>query len=102
MFQGYRCHLLSVDLKRVKRYNMFSCKGRILMDIIKVFGTNLKKYRKEKGISQERLAELCGLHRTYISDLECCARNVSLKNVQKIADALEINSYKLLIDERMI
>ena len=68
------------------------------MDIIKVFGTNLRKYRIEKGLSQEKFADLCGLHRTYISDIECFQRNVSLQNVQKIADALEIESYKLFIN----
>ena len=70
------------------------------MDIIKVFGTNLRKYRNEKGYSQEKFAELCGLHRTYISDIECFQRNISLENVQKIANALEIESYKLLIEEK--
>lgn len=71
------------------------------MDIIRVFGTNLKKYRTKKGLSQEKFAELCGLHRTYISDIECFQRNVSLENVQKIANALEIESYKLLIEEKI-
>lgn len=70
------------------------------MDIIRVFGTNLKKYRTEQGLSQEKFAELCGLHRTYISDIECFTRNVSLENVQKIAEALGIESYKMLITER--
>lgn len=69
------------------------------MDIVKVFGTNLRRYRKEKGLSQEKFAELCGLHRTYISDIECFQRNISLENIQKIANALEIESYKLLIKE---
>ena len=68
------------------------------MDVIKVFGTNLKKYRTEQGLSQEKFADECGLHRTYISDIECFTRNVSLENVQKIADALHIESYKLLIE----
>jgi len=68
------------------------------LDIKKVFGTNLRKYRVEKGFSQEKFAEICGLHRTYISDIECFQRNVSLENIQKIADALEIESYRLLID----
>jgi len=68
------------------------------LDIIKVFGTNLRKYRVEKGLSQEKFAEICSLHRTYISDIECFQRNVSLENVQKIADALEIESYKLLLE----
>lgn len=67
------------------------------MDIKNVFGVNVRKYRQEKGISQEALAKLCGLHRTYIGDIECKKRNVSLENVQKIADALEVESYKLLV-----
>lgn len=69
------------------------------MDILKVFGTNLKRYRREEGLSQERFAELCGLHRTYISGIECCQRNVSLENVQKIADALGIEAYRLLMEK---
>ena len=69
------------------------------MDIIKVFGANLRKYRTKNGLSQEQFAEICGLHRTYISDIECFQRNVSLENVQRIADALGIESYKLLQEE---
>ena len=69
------------------------------MDIIKVFGAILRKYRTKKGLSQEQFAEICGLHRTYISDIECFQRNVSLENVQRIADALGIESYKLLQEE---
>ena len=68
------------------------------MDILKVFGTNLRKYREEKKISQEKFAELCGLHRTYISDIECFRRSISLDNIQKIADALEIETYKLFVE----
>ena len=68
------------------------------MDIVKVFGTNVKKYRLEKGLSQEKFAEICDLHRTYISDIECFRRSISLENIQKIADALEIETYKLFID----
>ena len=67
------------------------------MDIIKTFGINLRRYRIERGYSQEKFAELCGLHRTYISDIECFQRNVSLESVQKIADALKIETYKLFI-----
>ena len=69
------------------------------MDIVKILGTNLRKYRLEKGISQEKFADLCGLHRTYISDIECFQRNVSIENVQRIAEALEIEAYKLLMDD---
>jgi len=43
------------------------------------------------GISQEELAFLCGLHRTYISDIERGTRNVSLENIEKIARALNVS-----------
>lgn len=68
------------------------------MSIIEVFGKNVRKYRLELGVSQERFAELCGLHRTYISDIECFQRNVSLATIEKIAAAFCIDPYKLLIE----
>lgn len=69
------------------------------MDIIKVFGTNVRKLRTKMGVSQEKFAELCGLHRTYISDIECFRRSISLDNIQKIADALKIDVYCLFLEE---
>lgn len=69
------------------------------MDIIKVFGSNVRKYRMRRNLSQEKFAELCGLHRTYISDIECFRRSISLDNIQKIADALEIDTYKLFLED---
>ena len=72
------------------------------MDIIKVFGTNLRKYRRAMKVSQEQFAEMSGLHRTYISDIECFRRSIALENVQKIADALGVETYKLFIDEDKI
>ena len=68
------------------------------MDIVKVFGTNLKYYRTKLGLSQETFAYKCGMHRTYISAIECFRRSISLENIQRIADALDIEPYKLLID----
>ena len=68
------------------------------MDIVKVFGTNVKRYRQSSGISQETFAEKCGLHRTYISAIECYRRSISLENIQHIADALEIETYKLFLE----
>lgn len=70
------------------------------MDIIKVFGTNLKKYRTAAGLSQEDFADKCGMHRTYISAIECFRRSTSLENIQRIADALDIETYKLFIDNK--
>ena len=70
------------------------------MDIIKVFGSNVKAYRQRIGLSQEAFAEKCGMHRTYISAIECFRRSISLENIQKIADALEIEPYQLLLENR--
>jgi transcriptional regulator with XRE-family HTH domain len=67
------------------------------LDIKLLFGQNVRKYRLEKGISQEKLAELTGLHRTYISDVERGKRSISLDNIQKFGYALEIEIYKLFI-----
>lgn len=69
------------------------------MDIVKVFGANVKKYRMQRGLSQESFAEKCGLHRTYISAVECCRRSISLENIQRIADALEIETFRLFMEE---
>lgn len=69
------------------------------MDILKVFGINLRRYRLKRGLSQEKFAETCGLHRTYISSVERFQRNVSLENVGRIAEGLGIEPYKLLLEE---
>lgn len=69
------------------------------MDIVRVFGSNLKRYRTALGLSQEAFAEKCGLHRTYISAIECFRRSIALENVQRIAAALEIEPYKLFLEE---
>jgi transcriptional regulator with XRE-family HTH domain len=53
------------------------------MDALKVFAQNLKKYRNERGLSQEAFAEKTGLHRTYISAVEREKRNISIDNIQK-------------------
>ena len=70
------------------------------MDLIQIFGDNVRKYRKERGLSQEKLGEESGLHRTYIGDIECYRRSISLGNIQKIAKALKIEPYKLLINNK--
>ena len=71
------------------------------MDIVEVFGTNVRKYRTDKKLSQEKFAELCGLHRTYISDIECFRRSISLDNIQKIANALGVEPYKLFLNQEV-
>jgi len=65
-------------------------------DIQKKFGDRLREIRKQKGLSQEGLAFKCGLHRTYISDIERGSRNISLKNIERIARSLGISPKALL------
>ena len=57
-------------------------------NILSAYGSTIRKIRQSKNISQEGLADLCGLHRTYISDIELGKRNVSLENIEKMAGAL--------------
>jgi len=67
-----------------------------MADIQKKFGDKLRELRKQKGLSQEGLALKSGLHRTYISDIERGSRNLSLKNIDKIAKALGLRAKSLL------
>ena len=62
------------------------------MDLLHRFAANLRRYRSERGYSQEQLAELASLHRTYISAVEREKRNISIANVEKIANALKIDA----------
>ena len=59
--------------------------------ILKKLGERIKQLRKEAGISQEKLAELAGLDRTYINSVENGRRNISIINMEKICIALEIS-----------
>lgn len=55
------------------------------------FGEKVRDIRKEKGLSQEELAYQAGLHRTYIGMVERAEKNITLRNIEKIANALEVN-----------
>lgn len=67
-----------------------------MADIQKKFGDKLRELRKQKELSQEELAFKSGLHRTYISDIERGSRNVSLRNIEKIAKAIGVSPKSLL------
>ena len=60
-------------------------------DILKRFGQRVRELRSDQGFSQESLADDCGLDRTYIGSIERGERNVALRNIEKIADALGIS-----------
>lgn len=67
-----------------------------MASLIDVFAFNLRKFRVKAGLSQEELAHRAGLHRTYVGSIERGERNVSLKNVDRLAQALEVDPIKLL------
>jgi len=70
----------------------------VFMNIIEIFSKNLKKYRLEKKLSQEKLAELCSFNRTYISSLERGLRSPSLKSIEIISNILETDTYLFFIE----
>jgi transcriptional regulator with XRE-family HTH domain len=59
-------------------------------EILNLFGENVRKYRRLLNISQEELAHRANLHRTYIGMIERAEKNITLVNIQKIANALEV------------
>ena len=71
------------------------------MDALKIFGGEIRRRRLEMKISQEELAALCDLHRTYIGSVERGERNISLFNIISISKALDCKPSMLLacIDE---
>ncbi len=68
-------------------------------EILILFGGNVQKLRKKRGFSQEKLAELAGLHRTYIGMIERAEKNITLININKIAQALQVEPTILLSNE---
>ena len=64
--------------------------------ISKKLGNNLKRIRLAKGMSQGDLAKILGLHPTYISSIERGVRNMSLKNIEKLAKALGVSIKNLV------
>ena len=65
-------------------------------DIAQRFGLRLRALRAGLGISQEAFADKCGLDRTYISGIERGKRNVSLRNLERIAKALGVSLSQLM------
>lgn len=64
-------------------------------DLLVEFGHTVREIRMERNISQEKFADLCELHRTYVSDVELGKRNISLENIGKMAKALGISLAEL-------
>ena len=67
-----------------------------MSDVLLRFGLRMREIRKDRGISQEKLADLAGLHRTYVSSVERGQRNVSLLNIDRFAKALKVTIRDLM------
>ncbi|WP_459949434.1 helix-turn-helix domain-containing protein [Denitratisoma sp. agr-D3] len=61
-----------------------------------VLAENLRRFRKTHGYSQEKLADLCDLHRTYIGSVEREERNITLNTLEVLARALKVSVPELL------
>lgn len=66
----------------------------------KIFARNLREIRVKQGLSQEELADIAGLHRTYVGSVERGERNISIDNMERLASALKINIQDLLNDDK--
>ena len=67
-----------------------------------VLADNLRDFRHARNLSQEKLAELCGLHRTYIGSVERCERNVTLSTLEVFATVLKTSVPELLTSKGKI
>ncbi|WP_136669213.1 helix-turn-helix domain-containing protein [Flavobacterium sp. H122] len=68
--------------------------------ILITFGDNVRRFRIQKGLSQEQLAHLADVHRTYIGMIERAEKNITLINIQKITNGLGVDLIDLLKDEQ--
>jgi transcriptional regulator with XRE-family HTH domain len=66
-------------------------------NILERIGLNITIIREQQGLTQEKLAELAGLHRAYIGQIERGEKNIGLRNLEKIAKALDVN-IRVLVD----
>ena len=87
-------HCLRVKQRNLLQFDL--CWASPLVRVQEKFGDKLRQIRANAGVSQEKLAELAGLHRTYISGVERGLRNISLLNIEKIADALDVEMADLM------
>lgn len=65
-------------------------------DLQKAVGANLRAYRLERGLSQEKFADVLGVHRTYMGGLERGERNLTLRSVERIAGRLRVDPLALM------
>lgn len=64
-----------------------------------IFAKNLRKFRLKRKLSQEDLADLAGIHRTYVGSVERAERNISIDNMERLANSLECSIAELLVED---
>jgi len=69
---------------------------KVSEDLTDILAQNIRAFRKSKGLSQEELADLCDLHRTYVGSVERGERNVTLSTLETLAAALGVSVPELL------
>lgn len=65
-------------------------------DLQRAVGRNLRRYRQERGLSQEAFADMVGVHRTYMGGLERGERNLTLRSVERIAAVVGVDPLELM------
>lgn len=88
------------DLKSVALSSTFAPGSRVKRthpgSLREILATNLRRIRAGQGLSQEALADLCQIDRTYISGIERGLRNISIDNLERLAVALRVEPWKLI------
>ena len=69
--------------------------------VLRAFGFSLKKLREAKHLTQEELAEIAGIDRTYLSDTERGSRNIGIKNIVKLASGLGVSAGELFGEKKL-
>ena len=69
-------------------------------DLQQIVGRNLRRIRRERGLSQEEFADLLGVHRTYMGGVERGERNLTLRSLERLADRIAVDPRELLADDR--
>lgn len=65
-------------------------------DLQKTLGRNLRRYREQRGLSQEDFADLVGVHRTYMGGVERGERNLTLRSLERLAATIKVDPISLL------
>ena len=71
-------------------------RGKQGLELRRILAENVRAYRRQNKLSQEELAEICGLHRTYVGSVERAERNVTLSTLEAFATALGVSVANLL------